>query len=509
MTRILNIVWIIVLSTTGSPAQKLDSLNFLREVFRVTLPENPEKSIRIAYEMLSVARQLQDKEAEGEALYNIGQGHYVMGDNAQAIQFYQQAREVLSSTPNHKLLGTVYNAIGNFYVEVEDYATGLLQYNRALTLFHDPAEQIKTYNNIGSVNIFLKRYDSAEFYFEKMFRLSGNNPEQKLVYLNNMAYICYETGRYPNAIDLYRQSIRQAEALKQEMYLPRLYKNLADCFLRNGQYDSCSTYLNKCLLLSRQSKRYAQEADALLSYSSYFDTLKQTDRAIEMAELASRVIEQASAYNKGKLFAQLSHLYHTSGNLAKALEFEKLYTRYLDSVRLVNQQHAIQADSEMATASKRDNKFRAGWLGYLIPPVVIILGFLLYKRSRKADLKTTQDAGPEILQEGKYIKGQHQGGETLLNLSDIIWFEKIERAYYACLANEKYRIRPTITELETLLPGTFVRINRAVIINLDFLLNYSPWENNKYVVRMKVPEGTEFVATRDRIRKIEEQKATL
>lgn len=507
MTRILNIVWITLITTTGGLAQKLDSLYLLREVFQVTLPENPEKSIRIANEMLSLARQLQDKEAEGEALYNIGYGHYVMGHNAQAIQFYQQAREVLSSTPNHKLLGTVYNAIGNFYVEVEDYATALLQYNRALTLFHDPVDQVKTYNNIGSVNIFLKRYDSAEFYFEKMLQLSRNNPEQKLVYLGNLAYIRYETGRYPNAIDFYRQSIRQAEALKQERYLPRLYKNLADCFLRNGEYDSCSTYLNKCLVLSRESKRYAQEADALLSYSSYYDTLKQTDRAIEMAEQASRVIEQASAYNKGKLFAQLSHLYHTSGNLAKALEYEKRHTHYLDSVRLVNQQHAIQADSEMAAATKGGRKFRADWLGYLILPLVI-LGFFLYKHSRKVDKKATQDAGPEILQEGKYMKGQYQGGETLLNLTDIIWFEKIDRAYYACLANEKYRVRPTITELETLLPGTFVRINRAVIINLAFLLNYSPWENNKYVVRMKVPEGTEFVATRDRIRKIEEHKAT-
>ncbi len=486
--------------------QKSDSLKLLQEIFPITLAENPEKSILIANQILQIARQLNNKEAEGEALYHIGQGNYFMGRKKEAIHYYKQSENILASSANSNLLGRVYNAVGNCYVEVEDYATGLLFYKRALTLFTQVGERVKTYNNIGSVNIFLKRYDSAEFYFEKSLQLSNNDPRQKLVYLNNVAYIHYETGDYKNAIEQYRESIRYAETLKEERYLPRFYKNLADCYLRDGQYDSCSSYLNKSLTLSRQAKRYAQEADALLSYASYYDSLNQITQAIEMAEQARSVMAKTSAYSQGKVFAQLSHLYHQAGNLSKALEYEKRNTRYLDSVRLINQRQAIAFSSEQSFQQKGKPYWM--WLLAVLVLLVTIVGFFLFRQNRKSE-KTTTPETSEILQDGKYIKGQNQGGETLLLLDDIIWFEKIDRSYYAFLANDKYRVRPTIAELETTLSATFVRINRSVIINLAFLLNYSPWENNKYVVRLKQPEGTEFISTRDRIRKIEEQKTRL
>lgn len=55
-----------------------------------------------------------------------------------------------------------------------------------------------------------------------------------------------------------------------------------------------------------------------------------------------------------------------------------------------------------------------------------------------------------------------------------------------------------------LAPNAFVQINRSVIINLRELLNYSFWENDKYIVRMK-DSDKEFVMSRLRLKKIKDK----
>ena len=62
-----------------------------------------------------------------------------------------------------------------------------------------------------------------------------------------------------------------------------------------------------------------------------------------------------------------------------------------------------------------------------------------------------------------------------------------------------------MTELEESLPrGRFFRINRAVIINMDAMNNYSFWENHKYIIRMKDEQKTEFTISRNRLREMKE-----
>jgi tetratricopeptide (TPR) repeat protein len=490
-------------AATEGLAQSRDSLQLLRGVFKANLTENPERAVAAAHQMAAVAEKLDDDAANGEALFNIGQGHYFMGQIAKAMSFYKQARYQLQNAGSPELLSQVFNATGNCYVEIEDFASGLVNYKHALASSDSVSQKVKIYNNMGSVYIYLKRYDSAEQYFQKVLMLSGGDPEQKMVYMHNMAYIRYETNQYPEAIRLYRQSVSYAEGLREEKYLPRFYKNLADCYLRNLSYDSSLLYLDKCIALSKKTKRHAQEADALLSFSAYYDSMHLLNRAIEKAEEAHVITTGMAGYNRGKVYAQLSRLYYKNNNIDGALIYEKKHARYLDSVRLLHQETAIAAEAESDRTFDLE-KTSTTWPAFLLGALALAVVMFLFVR-RKATVNEPEKV-VEVLPEGRYIKGQHKNGETLLPLNDIIWFEKIDRSYFACLPNEKYRIKPTITELEVILPATFVRINRSVIINLQYLLNYSPWENNKYVIRMRLPVGTEFVSSRDRIRNIEAQK---
>ena len=97
-------------------------------------------------------------------------------------------------------------------------------------------------------------------------------------------------------------------------------------------------------------------------------------------------------------------------------------------------------------------------------------------------------------------------GEVPLNTDSVIWFEKEERKYYAHALTGKFKTRETISELESSLdPSKFVRINRSVIVNVSYILNYSFWENEKYVLRLKDKANTEFTMSRERLNKIKAQ----
>lgn len=96
-------------------------------------------------------------------------------------------------------------------------------------------------------------------------------------------------------------------------------------------------------------------------------------------------------------------------------------------------------------------------------------------------------------------------GELFLETEKIQWIIREERKTFAFTEADKYRLKENITELEEKLDAdAFIRINRSTIVNLGFVLNYSFWENDKYILRMKANDH-EFVMSRDRLNKIKDR----
>ncbi len=148
---------------------------------------------------------------------------------------------------------------------------------------------------------------------------------------------------------------------------------------------------------------------------------------------------------------------------------------------------------------------------YLIPTLLTGYGILitnliiLYNHQLKS---TTEDL-EKIVEEPEYtttLIAIDDWGEVPLQVSSVIWFEKADRKYFANTLKGRLRTRETISELESSLdPSKFVRINRSVIVNVNYILNYSFWENEKYVLRLRDKDQTEFTMSRERLNKVKAQ----
>jgi two-component system, LytTR family, response regulator len=88
-----------------------------------------------------------------------------------------------------------------------------------------------------------------------------------------------------------------------------------------------------------------------------------------------------------------------------------------------------------------------------------------------------------------------------IELSRITHFFAHDKLTYAVTEEGKYVIDRTIAELEKELdPRKFVRIHRAILLNVDFVDEAHAWFGGRLMVRLRDAARTELTVARDRVR---------
>ncbi|MEM8565252.1 MAG: LytTR family DNA-binding domain-containing protein [Bacteroidota bacterium] len=151
------------------------------------------------------------------------------------------------------------------------------------------------------------------------------------------------------------------------------------------------------------------------------------------------------------------------------------------------------------------------YLNYLFPVILfgyVIINVNLIKTYNEQLEVTKSDLSRSKKRKKDRLWARDEFGELFLEVDTIIWIQRSERKTYAQTSEEKYRLKETISELEEKLdPTKFLRVNRSAIVNLDHMLNYSFWENEKYILRIKNYDQ-EFVMSRERLNRIKSRFVT-
>jgi two-component system, LytTR family, response regulator len=94
------------------------------------------------------------------------------------------------------------------------------------------------------------------------------------------------------------------------------------------------------------------------------------------------------------------------------------------------------------------------------------------------------------------------GERTLfIDAARITHFFAADRLTYAATEGRNYCVNWTIAELEEKLePAGFIRIHRAVLLNLEWIADLSPLFAGRMMIRLKDQKRTELTVARDRVR---------
>lgn len=92
-----------------------------------------------------------------------------------------------------------------------------------------------------------------------------------------------------------------------------------------------------------------------------------------------------------------------------------------------------------------------------------------------------------INQSADTIMGIKGNGDTeLIYISDILYFEAVDRDIFAYKAQDVYRIRKTLYELEEdLRDRFFVRISRSTIVNIKAVRSVAPEDSRRVKLLLK------------------------
>ena len=92
---------------------------------------------------------------------------------------------------------------------------------------------------------------------------------------------------------------------------------------------------------------------------------------------------------------------------------------------------------------------------------------------------------------------------TFLELEAVTHFQALDKLTYAVANGRQHNVDQTIAELEQRLdPARFLRIHRAVLVNIDWIQEVNSWFAGKVVVSLKDARHTQLPVARDRVRSL-------
>jgi len=89
---------------------------------------------------------------------------------------------------------------------------------------------------------------------------------------------------------------------------------------------------------------------------------------------------------------------------------------------------------------------------------------------------------------------------SFLDLDAVTHFQALDKLTYAIADGRKHSVDQTIADLEQRLdPARFLRIHRAVLVNVDWIHEVNSWFAGKVVLTLKDARHTQLPVARDRV----------
>ena len=293
-----------------------------------------------------------------------------LGEHVQSQLALLKARSVALEIDEPKLLGRIYENLGNLYERQELQDSVLFFYNKALLYYQQAQDSVGvgiSLRNIGRSYLHFD-LDSAERYYQESLQWLHNNRYMRASVLNDLGILYKQRGENELSLQYIRHSLEVSGYGIR--YIHTRYLNIGELYLRMGQKDSALYYLERCL---------------------------------------------ADANTRTAACASLSKLYSRIGDWKTACTYQNCYIAYIDSVY---QNHkaaelAMQSehyDKEKAIAIMQQQNLKSRFVLFLIVGIIImiLLVILLENNYRTVCEKLKSLKENEAQRQGQYTKLERQ-----------------------------------------------------------------------------------------------------
>ena len=258
--------------------------------------DNADTAMLLALEALSLSQRSGFVKGEAMSLNRIGFAYHILGNAPKAMEVWLQALKLNEKINNLAGLASNLNAIGLVYEGQGEYHQAIDYYLKSKKINEQISNKVEIRINLQGLAtsyVELKQYDSARFYAQQIFEVSGKEP------YFSMGRIYSASGENKLALEYYRMSINT------NWNLNSVFLNMAKLFENEGQIDSTLFYANRAFEISRRRGSAHGVLDASNFLSSFYEKRGKVDSAFFYIKVAKAISD--SLFSKEKI-SQLQSL---------------------------------------------------------------------------------------------------------------------------------------------------------------------------------------------------------
>jgi len=202
-----------------------------------------------------------------------------------ALKAKRKALGPEQSIADQKLLGDIYNNLGQTCLQLKDYPTALkhlqnsLQSRRSLP---EREDEIASLHNLGLVYWEMQQFRKAAQYFKQAAHLLDNTNNVKLAATiwNNLGNAYSKIGETNEALDAYIRSLRLKEGFGAPQELAAAHVNLGNLFYLIKDYEKAIEHYTRAQTLYRQIRDDMREAQIISNLGVVYNEIKDYPAAI-------------------------------------------------------------------------------------------------------------------------------------------------------------------------------------------------------------------------------------
>lgn len=351
-------------------------------------------SAKIYFEKaLDLAERYELEKEKANALRNLGSVYSIWGEYKTALNLLQKSLIYWESNPENEFeLARVYNTMGMFYQEINDFEKAHDFYEKALGHFTNQQDSLQIANlnlHIGDIYLYYKNY--------------------------------------PRALEYYFSARQMLDKLKHKKLMAIAYSNIGEAYFAMKDYDLALLYQIQSLEIKKLINDKKRLAISYYHIGNIYSKLNKSDLAKENLLTSLEIAKEINLSSQvQKIYKSLSEVYEASGDYKLALKYYKnhisirdhLYSdeqnRALTDIRNKYQTEKEEKEIEKIKNAELINESKLKNQRYIIGLIILILLFLivlLYLSLSKQ--KAIKKVNQELLDKNKIIHQQKKDAQQL------------------------------------------------------------------------------------------------
>lgn len=328
-----------VVSETTDKAEKLQLFNAISNAYKTS---SGEQVIVYGKKALSLAKELNVKDEEGNAYINLGNGNIIIGNYDNAVDNFLKAKtifEIVSKdNPNDaikKSLARAYGSIGIVSSEQSNYSRAFQYYLKSIKIyeeFKDVNMLSRLYNNVGVAYQSQNEFNKALQYFEKAKTIQKELKDSNVgITLTNIGNCYLKLKNYPEALTAFKKA--ENEVKSNPRALGEWHNSIGLYYNEKNNNEAALKHWDKAIVAFNSINDKFGIADTYLFKSQLLLEQKDFKNAIENADKTLQLATETNVLEQMMLSENvLSKAYEKQNNLQEALKHHKRFSKLQDSL---------------------------------------------------------------------------------------------------------------------------------------------------------------------------------